>query len=111
MSAETSSSTSTNIQASSATNTSQQEVYYKQFIAPKPQTVAQIKASGDVKTRIGVLWFVGIICVALIGIGGISLIKDPTSAKDVWVIIGPIISSAVTGTVAFFTGEKQGSQK
>ena len=58
------------------------------------------------KTKIGILWFVGTVCVLLILIGGYSLIVNPASAKDVWVITGPIISSAITGTVAYFTGDK-----
>ena len=46
----------------------------------------QIKAHGDIATRIGMLWFVGIIC-GILAIGGIAaFFINPTSAKDVWVI-------------------------
>lgn len=110
MSVQSSSSGTSNPQSSSATNLSAQESYLRQYV-PKPQTPAQIRASGEVSTRIGILWLIGVISVLLISIGGYSLIADPKNAKDVWVIIGPIITSAVTGTVAFFTGEKQGERR
>jgi len=71
-----------------------------------PGSVAEIRAHGDVKTKVGVLWFVGIICSLLI-IGGFAVFFiRPDSAKDVWVIIGPIISAAVSGTVGFLAGER-----
>ncbi|GLX86956.1 hypothetical protein tloyanaT_32090 [Thalassotalea loyana] len=67
----------------------------------------QIKAHGDVKTRLGIIWFVGVIC-GILAIGGvIAFFVNPTSAKDVWVIIGPIISAGVTGTVSYFAGEQK----
>lgn len=68
----------------------------------------QILAHGVVKTRIGIIWFVGVIC-GILAIGGLcAFFKNPESAKDIWVIIGPIISAAVSGTVAFFAGENKG---
>ncbi len=108
-----SSSTSTQtVPPSSTIPLSQEEAYIKQFIPQsKPATVGQIRAEGEVKTKIGIIWFVGVICVLLIIIGGISLIKNPETAKDVWVIIGPILSSTITGIIAFLTGEKQNSGK
>lgn len=99
------------VQSSSTGSLSPEEAYLRQIQAPKPQTVGQIRAQGEVNTRLGVLWFVGVVCLALIILGGVTFIINPESAKDVWVVIGPIISSAVTGTVAFLTGEKQGSKK
>lgn len=100
------------IQESSSTSITPELAYLKQISQlNKPQTVAQIKAQGEVKTKIGVIWFVGTICVMLIIIGGISMIVTPQYMKDVWIVIGPILSSAITGTVAFLTGEKQGSNK
>jgi hypothetical protein len=77
----------------------------------KPLTPAAIRAQGDIKTRIGILWFVGVITCLLIAIGGVALFVIPDKSQEVWVIIGPIISSAVTGTVAFFTGERQGKNQ
>jgi hypothetical protein len=72
-------------------------------------TTEQIKAHGDVKTRIAMLWFVGLIC-GILAIGGIAaFFINPDSAKDVWVIIGPIISAALSGTVSYFAGERSSS--
>lgn len=79
--------------------------------AQKPQSAAQIKAAGDVKVKVGVLWLVGFFCTVLGAFGGIVFIKTPEHAKDFWVIIGPIISAAMTGTVAYLTGDKQSSGK
>lgn len=68
-------------------------------------TTEQIKAHGDVKTRIGVLWFVGTIC-AILSLGGVTaFFVNPENAKDIWVIIGPIISAGVSGIVSYSAGE------
>ena len=70
MNSETSSSSTTNIPPSSATNSTPQGEYLRQYAAPpKPLTVGQIRANGDVKTRMGILWFVGVVTVGLIVIG------------------------------------------
>ena len=90
----------------SGTNNPHYEAWLAAMSAENKNSTSQIKANGDVKTKIGILWFVGTVCVLLILIGGYSLIVNPASAKDVWVITGPIISSAITGTVAYFTGDK-----
>ncbi len=79
--------------------------------ALKPKTPAQIRAAGDVKVKVGVLWLVGVTCSILSIFGGIVFIRTPEHAKDIWVIISPIISAGITGTVAFLTGEKSGSGK
>lgn len=69
-------------------------------------TTEQIRAHGDVKTRIAMLWFVGLIC-GILSFGGIAaFFINPASAKDVWVIIGPIISAGLSGTVSYFAGER-----
>jgi len=97
---------------SSASQPTNEVAYYQKIIEQiKPQTPAQIKAHGEVKTRIGVLWFIGAVCISLIIIGGIAMIVNPEQSKDVWVIIGPILSSAVMGTIAFLTGEKMTNKK
>lgn len=79
--------------------------------AGKPKTPAQIRAAGDVKIKVGVLWLVGVTCSILATFGGIVFIQTPEHAKDFWVIIAPIITAGVTGTIAFLTGEKAGSGK
>ena len=79
--------------------------------ASKPKTPAQIRAAGDVKVKVGVLWLVGVTCSILALFGGIVFIRTHEHAKDFWVIIAPIITAGVTGTIAFLTGEKAGSSK
>jgi hypothetical protein len=75
-------------------------------IVPGQLSADQIKAHGEVKTRMGIIWFVGIIC-GILAIGAFIIsYKDISNAKDIWVIIGPIISGAVSGTVGFLSGEK-----
>lgn len=106
-----SSTNTTEISPSSTKMPTQEEAYLKLLKdTVKPETPAQIRARGDIKIRIGVLIFVGIICSILSIIGGISFITSPENAKDVWVIIGPIISGAVTGTIGFLTGEKSSAK-
>lgn len=105
----TSTSTAQSFESMSSTNTPAYDAIIKQL--SKPQTTAQIKAHGEVKTKIAILWFIGVVCGLLIIIGGIALIMDPENAKNVWVIIGPILSSAITGTVAYFSGGNSPSSK
>ncbi len=112
------SSSSTKIPISIPTSSSAQSdevhVWYQKKLladASKPKSPAQIRAAGEVKIKIGVLLVVGIICTILSIAGAFVLINTPEHAKDVWVIIGPIITAAITGTIGFFTGEKVGSGK
>ncbi len=96
---------------SSTTQLSAEQVYARQLAnLTKPQSPAQIRAHGEVKIKLGVLWLVGTVSVVLGGFGCISFLMTPDKSKDLWVIIGPIISAGVTGVVAFLTGEKQGAK-
>ncbi len=83
---------------------------YSQRFGYIPGTSEEIKAHGDVRAKIGVLWLVGVICFTLSVFGCVAFVMDPDKSKDLWVIIGPIISASMTGTVAFLTGEKYGSK-
>ena len=78
-----------------------------QYLPPSSTSTAGIiKAEGEVKTRIAVLVLIGVVNCLLI-IGGFSVfIFQPGSAKDVWVIIGPIISASISGTVSFLAAER-----
>lgn len=70
-------------------------------------TVDAIKAHGEVKTKVAVIWLVGII-TAILAIGGLfSFYHDPEKSKDLWVIIGPIIAAGITGGIAYLVGGKQ----
>ncbi|MFE3973274.1 MULTISPECIES: hypothetical protein [unclassified Peribacillus] len=121
-----SSTTAPSMEPSSATNTVIQEAFLKQYIANnKPQTAAQIKATGEVKlaeaeakriegeskNKSIVLYIVGIISILLALFGCTIFIVKPDISKDVWVVIGPIITAGMTGTMGFLTGEKQGAAK
>jgi hypothetical protein len=72
-------------------------------------TTEAIRAHGEIKIRAGVLWLVGTVC-SILAIGGLlAFFIRPDQAKDIWVIIGPIISAGVAGVVAFLSGERNRS--
>lgn len=77
----------------------------------KPKTPAQIRAAGDVKVRVGVLWVVGVTCGVLALAGVAMFFWNPGDAKDLWVIIGPIITAGITGILGYLTGENSASNK
>lgn len=79
--------------------------------AAKPKSPAQIRAAGEVKVKVGVLWVVGVTTAILSIFGGAVFWAHPDSAKDIWVIIGPIITAGITGIVSFMNGEKAGASK
>lgn len=108
-----SSTSQTAISASSSAQPSELQAWQQKAFteASKPKTPAQIRAAGDVKVKVGVLWLVGVTCSILSIFGGVVFINTPEHAKDFWVIIAPIITAGVTGTIAFLTGEKAGSGK
>lgn len=110
---ENSSTSQTTFNGSSSTQLNDLQAWQQKALADalKPKTPAQIRAAGDVKVKIGVLWLVGITCSILAVFGGVVFINTPEHAKDFWVIIAPIITAGVTGTIAFLTGEKAGSGK
>ncbi|WP_153913041.1 hypothetical protein [Shewanella sp. TC10] len=112
MAGSSSSSSSNQIPSSSSAIPTDNQAWNK-LIAEnsKPRTPAQIKAAGDVSVKIGVLWLVGITCGLLGVFGCIAFFMIPDNAKDLWVIIGPIITAGLTGTLAYLTGEKSGSGK
>lgn len=108
--------TSTNPQGipnSSSVPPNEYQAWQKRVLdeAQKPKTPAQIRAAGDVKVKVGVLWLVGVTSAILSLFGGAVFIIKPENAKDIWVIIAPIITAGVTGTLAFLTGEKSGGGK
>ena len=101
------------IPSSSSAQPSELQAWQQKALADasKPKTPAQIRAAGDVKVKVGVLWLVGCTCSILAIFGGVVFIRTPEHAKDFWVIIAPIITAGVTGTIAFLTGEKAGNSK
>lgn len=112
MAGSSSSSSSSSIPSSSSAIPTDQQAWNKLIAdSSKPRTPAQIKAAGDVTVKVGVLWLVGIVCGLLGAFGCVAFIIIPEHAKDLWVIIGPIITAGLTGTLAYLTGEKSGSSK
>ena len=75
----------------------------------QPLTANQIKAQGEVKTRTGIIWFVGIIIVLIIIFGGVFSLIYPDKFKDTWAIFAPIVSSAVTGALTYFITDQNKS--
>lgn len=127
-----STSQSTRISSSDTTSTSAQSTTYSPEVdlilnhinaIQKPQTPAQIKATGDVKkveaeakkivlevrNKTIVLIIIGIIAISLTLFGCAMFVFKPESAQSIWVIIGPIIIACTSGTIGFLTGEKQGA--
>lgn len=99
------------IPSSSTRSPTEQQAWQKLLAdAAKPRTPAQIKAAGEVTIKVGVLWVVGATCVVLAGFGGAMFFVNPTVAKDVWVIFGPIITAGITGTIGYLSGEKNASK-
>ena len=71
----------------------------------------QIEAHGNFQFRLAVVWAVSVIC-GLLALGGIVYsCLYPDKSKDIWVIVGPIISAGVTGMIGFLAGERNASGK
>ena len=78
----------------------------------KPKTVNQIKIEGEIRIKVGVMWVIGTATGILSFFGMLSFFMRPDISKDIWVIIGPIITAGLTGLiVAFLTGEKVSKNK
>lgn len=108
----------------SATNTPEYIALLQKYTeTQKPKTPAQIRASaevtraeaeakrmdGEVRNKLVVLIIVGVITFLLSGFGCYIFVAKPEIAKDVWVVIGPIITAGISGTIGFLSGEKQGN--
>ena len=75
------------------------------------KTPAHIEAEGNIQIRMSVIKWIGILC-AILAIGGlIAYCIYPDKAKDIWVIVGPILSGAITGMIGFLAGERNASRK
>ncbi len=70
------------------------------------QSPELVTAQGNVKIRITAIIVVGVVILVLLLGGLYAYITDPTHAKDLWLIIGPIISAAISGLVGFEIGQK-----
>jgi len=109
MNGRSSSSSIADSSSSNSTNVTPAEAYMNQII--KPLSAAQIRAQGDVDTRLKIINIVGVVSVILALAGSAAFLIYPDKSKDLWVIIGPILSSMITGTIGFLSGEKSGANK
>ncbi len=77
----------------------------------KSFTPRQITAAGDIRVQVTIIWIVGII-VAILAIGAIVFtFYNPGESKNLWVIVGPIISATITGVLGFLAGKRQTNSK
>lgn len=94
---------------SSAAGSDAYLAYIKLFndLSKKPKTLSQIKIEGKISLKKAVMWVVGIVSGILALFGMLSFFIKPDISKDIWIIIGPIITLALTGLIiVFLTGEK-----
>jgi hypothetical protein len=71
-----------------------------------PKPADEILAKGRVIESLAKIAVVGLVLFVLTIGGVIALIHKPESAKDVWVIISPIISGAICFLMGRATSEK-----
>lgn len=83
------------------------DLTYKTPSKENPYTQPElITAQGNVMIRITTIIVVGVIVLALLVGGLYAHITDPTHAKDLWLIIGPIMAGALSGLVGIEIGQK-----
>ena len=69
-----------------------------------PNPTARLLVENDAKARILAIYFVGFITMLLTVAGAISFFVAPDRSKDVWVIVGPILTGAISGLLGFWAG-------
>jgi hypothetical protein len=80
-------------------------------LSKKPKTLAQIKIEGEISLKIVLLWVLCIVTGILALFGMLSFFIKPNISKDIWIIIGPIITFVLTGLiVVFLTAGKIGKK-
>ncbi len=71
----------------------------------RPRTPDEILAHGDAMVRFTLAIIIGL-AIATLTFGGIFVwFKDPQYSRELWVIIGPIISGAIQGAIGFLAGQ------
>lgn len=63
----------------------------------------------DINVQLAVIIMVGVVLVILTVGGVVAFLYNSDGAKDLWVIIGPIISAAITGFIGFLAGKRYGA--
>jgi ABC-type proline/glycine betaine transport system permease subunit len=76
----------------------------------KTNSSDEIYAQGDVRIRLIVV--IGVFVVAtVLGVGGIWFaIAQPDKARDFWIIIGPVITAAISGSLGFLAGRRHAAR-
>ena len=67
-------------------------------------TATRLSVENDEKAKILAICFVGFIAMLLTVAGAISFFVAPDRSKDVWVIVGPILTGAISGLLGFWAG-------
>jgi hypothetical protein len=71
------------------------------------ETPEQILARSEAKARVLGIGFVGSIA-ALLALSGIAAIfVAPDRAKDVWLIVGPIVTGAISGMLGVWASNRR----
>ena len=70
------------------------------------QSADLITAKGNIAIRLTSIIIAGLIVLCLLGVGSYAFFTNPAQSKDLWLIIGPIISGAVSGLVGYEIGRK-----
>jgi RsiW-degrading membrane proteinase PrsW (M82 family) len=70
------------------------------------QSAEIVTAKGNITIRLTAIVMAGVILLVLLLGGFLAFYSNPSQSKDLWLIIGPIISGAVSGLVGFQIGKK-----
>jgi hypothetical protein len=71
------------------------------------ETPEQILARSEAKARVLGIIFVGSMSTVLV-LGGVAAIFfAPDRAKDVWLIVGPIVTGAISGMLGFWASARR----
>jgi len=81
--------------------------------ADRPDSVRnpayQVGLTRDARTQMAVVIAVAVIVLVLAVGGLLAFFYNSEHAKDLWVIIGPIISAVLSGFIAFLVGKRYGA--
>jgi hypothetical protein len=66
--------------------------------------IQQLATESDARAKILTIRFVGFTAMLLAAAGAVSFFVAPDRSKDVWVIVGPILTGAISGMLGFWAG-------
>lgn len=79
----------------------------KRRAAVAAETPEQILARSEAKARVLGIGFVGSIAVVLALSGVVAIFLAPDRAKDVWLIVGPIVTAAISGMLGVWASNRR----